>query len=670
MSDQLPFPKTGLVRCISCGTHPVYNPKQKCSNCQAHLRNAPGGKTGSIPRWILERRFERTALDEDPDQVNNFQRNVAKDFRPDPVLFESDMVTTSRATNAGLLNLRLYGQLGTAEVDRPDMFLGFTDRDPRGTAPEPDFSKYTDDSWQRARRTVMSLNPDKSEDTITGGGLSRQGHARIAQENFRQTQKRLRVFSPQLETTFGGGRMLAPKNPYEQRARIADYEIEAPDNYMASVINTPSHNQYYSQTVNPELFQNDRHIAETTYGENRSGVYLSDIGGAWRNGLVGVDQKTFNDSTGYNLAPGKNVTLDIGKLKGMNRYQHHDQKSQESMYSDPLIAGAHSGHSSHSDPLSMMSTTTVDQDSKESMHGGGTTGYGQHVDPLVAGMSGTSAMNTASRDGVRNQQMGDQSDMGRGQYDRLPIYNHAGMMSMHDSRSKNTEKSGFTNRHIELPDGANYHNATDNQRSMIQPNDLSSSFRGRGNISDYNGQDMFDASEATNEFAGSYDTPHRSTGNLQSEHQMRQVDHTQQRREMSDNHGQYHGSGLHKFKPLSSRFNGNSGYSDRGYEGMNDEMRGAGERGVGERVIDDDRQMSNAIENNRRATYDDSSRLMGDTRSGGDIVRDHSNRVLAGKSHQMKDDRKGYGLTNRIQKITARKTARGRSMIANRTQLA
>jgi len=646
MSDQLPYPKTRLVRCISCGTHPVWNTQQKCSNCQAHLRNAPGGKTGSIPRWMLERRFERTPIDEDPDQVHYFQRNIAKDFRPDPVLFESDMVTTSRATNAGLLNLRLYGQLGTAEPDRPDMFLGFTDRDPRGTAPDPDFSKYTDDSWKRAKRTVMSLNPDKSEDTITGGGLSGQGHDRVRQEMFRETQKRLRYFQPQLETTFGAGRTLAPKNPYEQRARIADYEIESPDNYMASVINTPSHNQYYSMTVNPELFQNDQHYAETTYGENRSAVYLSDIGGAWRNGLVGVDQKTFNDSTGYNLAPGKNVTLDIGKLKGMNKFQHHDQKAQESMYGDPLIAGAHSGHGSHTDPLSMMNTTTIDQDHKESMYGGGTMGYGLHVDPLVIGGA---VNNVVSTDGVRSNHIGNVTDMGRARYDAHPSYNHNGMMSMHDSRSKNMEKSGFTNRHTELPDRITYHDATDTELAMNHRDNLSSSYRGSGSLGTHNGQDMFDASETTGEFANSYDTPHRSTAELKSEHSMRKVDHAQDRREMSDNHGQYHGSGLHKFKPLNGRFGNTQTY---------------GQERMGERVVDDDRQMTNAIDDGRQITH-----AMDRGKTGSEIIRDHSNSVLSGRSHQMSAERKGYGLTNRIQKITSRRNAKGRSMVANRTQL-
>jgi hypothetical protein len=68
--------------------------QQKMNDPERLIDNYVGrrGKSsaGGMPSWALLSKWEQTGIAEDVNQVNKFQRNIAKDFTPDKPWLESD----------------------------------------------------------------------------------------------------------------------------------------------------------------------------------------------------------------------------------------------------------------------------------------------------------------------------------------------------------------------------------------------------------------------------------------------------------------------------------------------------------------------------------------------------------------------------------------------------
>lgn len=103
---------------------------------------------GDINPYQFPGKWESTNLYEDPNQVENFYRNTLKDFSPDVPAQSSDAPRRDYLNNARL-TLRHTGTMSGLDPENPDLFLGFTDRDPRGYLLEPNGEEWKRQSWAR-----------------------------------------------------------------------------------------------------------------------------------------------------------------------------------------------------------------------------------------------------------------------------------------------------------------------------------------------------------------------------------------------------------------------------------------------------------------------------------------------------------------------------------------
>jgi hypothetical protein len=265
------------------GRIPVRTAKQISNNFFGH-RISTRKNGGTIPLRLLENRYERTNYNEDPEVLNRYLRKSAKFNGPDPILWEHDAPSYNRATNAGLLNLRLGGSLGTkADQNHSEMFLGFSPsdpiygKDPRGTNEDPDFRNARKHMERRGKQYVKGMPKDKSEDIIIDtGNIYRP--IKDKRDTFYPTKDRLRIFSTTLDSmpnqkqkeistqthklSMKDAAMILPVNELEDAYRSPDYTTVASNNYM---------DNYFALSVA------DHRIPVARYGDTSLTPHLSSL---------------------------------------------------------------------------------------------------------------------------------------------------------------------------------------------------------------------------------------------------------------------------------------------------------------------------------------------------------------------------------------------------------
>ena len=116
----------------------------------------------------LKEKFEITNILENADVLDDFYKNTLKDFSPEPATFAYE---ESRKNNdsVGKLNSHYYGRRNTTEPFQNDLFLGFTDKDPRSIHNEPLMGKYQEQMWHRKDNYKYSFKDDSDNSIPTEG---------------------------------------------------------------------------------------------------------------------------------------------------------------------------------------------------------------------------------------------------------------------------------------------------------------------------------------------------------------------------------------------------------------------------------------------------------------------------------------------------------------------
>lgn len=159
-----------------------------------------------MPRDLLASKFEETDLGDESGLYDDYVRGEIKDFRPDKSRFEHEEIRRPTGMS-GMLDLRTTGHRGTADYERPEMFLGFGGRedwDPRGTALDPDFKKL--EAQHRSRMRFERFTDQNAESQITGGGRS-EPKAIEDNKKIREVERaRMKFFDRQLGCKANGMR--------------------------------------------------------------------------------------------------------------------------------------------------------------------------------------------------------------------------------------------------------------------------------------------------------------------------------------------------------------------------------------------------------------------------------------------------------------------------------
>ena len=175
-----------------------------------------GLRSGDVPSTMLMEKFEETDMGVDDDRYDSFVRTEICNWGPDKgALFEHEGRRGGVNASKGILQLRANGHRGSADVEKPEIFLGFggpEDRDPRGINVDPDMKQLR--RQEAARMRFHRFTPDHS-DHVTGGGISEAQVMANKQTIFRFNRDRLKVFSRQID-----GRREGLRRVYENKSDL------------------------------------------------------------------------------------------------------------------------------------------------------------------------------------------------------------------------------------------------------------------------------------------------------------------------------------------------------------------------------------------------------------------------------------------------------------------
>lgn len=118
----------------------------------------------------IKNKYEITKLIEPGNILDNYYRNTLKDFTPDKATFAHEEARRN-TDSVGKLNTHYYGRRNTTEPFQSDLFLGFTDKDPRSIHDGPLMGKYQEQIWKRKDDYKYSFKDD-TDNRIHSSGIS------------------------------------------------------------------------------------------------------------------------------------------------------------------------------------------------------------------------------------------------------------------------------------------------------------------------------------------------------------------------------------------------------------------------------------------------------------------------------------------------------------------
>lgn len=125
--------------------------------------NSLYGQSGDMPIDMYLRKIEQTCMYESPTQIEDYQRGILKDFKPDEPFFESDQ---KRNTNQSTQRINLRS--GATTLTDPYLPEGsftdwqFLEKDPRGHVTEPDMRKHVKQQYSRGGNYKYGYDEDNS----------------------------------------------------------------------------------------------------------------------------------------------------------------------------------------------------------------------------------------------------------------------------------------------------------------------------------------------------------------------------------------------------------------------------------------------------------------------------------------------------------------------------
>jgi hypothetical protein len=176
-----------------------------------------GGRSGDVPSTMLMEKFEETDIGgNDELAYDGYVRREICDFGPDTNLFEHERRRGGVNRASAMLELRSNGHRGSADVEKPEIFLGFggpEDRDPRGINVDPDMKQLV--RQEQSRMRFIRFTPDHS-DNVTGGMRSEAKVMADNQKLFKIKRDRLKIFDRQID-----GRREGLRRVYSHKSDLA-----------------------------------------------------------------------------------------------------------------------------------------------------------------------------------------------------------------------------------------------------------------------------------------------------------------------------------------------------------------------------------------------------------------------------------------------------------------
>ncbi len=227
---------------------------------------------GDMSEGLLVSKYSETDAGPDEDVYDNYARGLLTDMGPDPITMASDEPRGRVSDRSGRLQLQYYGHRGESEPPaHAEMFLGFSDADPRGYAVDPDIKKLR--AQEQARMRFINFSPDQA-DQITGGSRSEEKVIADQQTLFKWTRDRLKVFSRQLDGRREGLRQVwrqaSMKAKQQEQARYGDrvQDCELIPQRKANIVSKCIHD---SRRFRSDVSDQEYHVQKYTQLGRRTG---------------------------------------------------------------------------------------------------------------------------------------------------------------------------------------------------------------------------------------------------------------------------------------------------------------------------------------------------------------------------------------------------------------
>lgn len=149
------------------------------------------GQYGLMPYSSLARKFESTNINEDPNQLYDYHRNTITDYRPDNPSLESDRIRYDNHSTERMAH-RHTGSRSGLDPYMPDLFLGLTERDPRGTALGPDMKLARNHTLARGKFANFR---DDSDHSIMESVVPDYEIINKIRASYQDVRDRLKIFS-------------------------------------------------------------------------------------------------------------------------------------------------------------------------------------------------------------------------------------------------------------------------------------------------------------------------------------------------------------------------------------------------------------------------------------------------------------------------------------------
>jgi len=140
----------------------------------------------------LKRKFEVTNILENQNILDDYYKNTLKDFSPDPATFAYEEARKNY-DSVGKLNTHYYGRRNDKEPFQNDLFLGFTDKDPRSIHNGPLMGKYQEQIWSRKDDFKYSFKDD-SDNSVPTSGISESQMQKNKKKTYKGFQERFKNY--------------------------------------------------------------------------------------------------------------------------------------------------------------------------------------------------------------------------------------------------------------------------------------------------------------------------------------------------------------------------------------------------------------------------------------------------------------------------------------------
>lgn len=289
-----------------------------------------------LPSALFQSKFEQTNMSDDAmGDYDDYARGLLVDRTADKIAFEHEMPRGGVNARSGRLQLQYYGHRGTADYEKPEMFLDFggaDEADPRGIRTDPDTNKMR---WQEAAR-MRFINPTPDMDYhITGGGRNQAQVMRDRVKADKMVKDRLNVFSRQLDGRVEG--KSAPKHDMPSAVNQTRHTVHIGENMESDINLVRKGTIIAADMISRAEYINsaaDGHLGTHQYTTGNRGRISIDTSN--RAALVAADNEFGAQTTNSNTKAVGMLMANITKQKKNNvdamsgdiEYQDADQNKQ------------------------------------------------------------------------------------------------------------------------------------------------------------------------------------------------------------------------------------------------------------------------------------------------------------------------------------------------------